>query len=48
MCVFLCSSIEQLVDNAKRHNFRLIEKIELKFKDRNQYILLLEKGLNKL
>lgn len=48
MCVFLCSSIEQLVDNAKRYNFRLIEKIELKFKDRNQYILLLEKGLNKL
>ena len=48
VCIFLCSSTEQLIDNAKKYDFRLIDKIEIKFKDRNQYILRFEKDLNKL
>lgn len=48
ICVFLCNSTEQLVNNAKDYDFKLIDKIEIKFKDRNQYILRFGKGLNKL
>lgn len=47
-CVFLCSSTEQLINNAKSYNFKLLDKIEIKFEDRDQYILIFEKGLNKL